>query len=163
MNLKHFMRVIVLMTAALATCWAQTEANQDTNAGDQQPTTAPVPAFGQDTTPPANVDNPPISGLDQPSFEPGVLNRSFLIPGAHISQALDTNVDGSTGNTAINGVTRVLGSLALQKLWSHFDSSLDYVGGGSFYSNQSVGATQNHNLDADERLLWRTGQLAIRD
>src|SRR5581483_5341719 len=55
------------------------------------------------------------------------------------------------------------GSLALQKLWSHFDSSLDYVGGGSFYSNQSVGATQNHNLDADERLLWRTGQLAVRD
>jgi hypothetical protein len=163
MKLKHLMRVIVLVVAALATCWAQTETSQDPNAGDQQPTAVPVPAFGQDSTPPANVDNPPISGLDQPSFEPGLLNRSFLIPGGHISQAVDTNVAGSTGNTAINGVTRVLGSLALQKLWSHFDSSLDYVGGGSFYSNQSVGATQNHNLDADERLLWRTGQLAIRD
>jgi len=163
MNLKHFMRVIVFVAAALATCWAQTDTSQNANAGDQQPTTAPAPAFGQDSTPPANVDNPPISGLDQPSFEPGVLNRSFLIPGAHISQAVDTNVAGSTGNTAINGVTRVLGSLALQKLWSHFDSSLDYIGGGSFYSNQSVGATQNHNLDADERLLWRTGQLAVRD
>src|SRR5438874_1617743 len=166
MKMKHLMRVIVLVAVALATCWAQTDAGQDatSGAGEQQPTTAPAPAYGQDTTtPPANVDNPPISGLDQPSFEPGLLNRSFLIPGAHISQAIDTNVAGSTGSTAINGVTRVLGSLALQKLWSHFDSSLGYVGGGSFYSNQSVGATQNHNFDADERLLWRTGQLAIRD
>ncbi|HZQ70104.1 MAG TPA: hypothetical protein VFA68_16380 [Terriglobales bacterium] len=163
MKIKQIMRVIMFAMVAMAACAAQIDSTQDANASGQQPTTAPAPAYGQDTTPPANVDNPPISGLDQPSFEPSVLNRSFLIPGAHISQAIDTNVSGSTGNTAINGVTRVLGSLALQKLWSHFDSSLDYVGGGSFYSNQSVGATQVHTLDADERLLWRTGQLSLRD
>src|SRR5207245_10154085 len=99
--------------------------------------------------------------LDQPALEPSEAARSFLIPGAHVSQSLDTNV--GSGGPHINGITRALGSLTLQRLWSRYDVGLDYVGGGAFYPRSSVGAAQVHQLDADQRILWRTGQLGIRD
>jgi hypothetical protein len=44
------------------------------------------------------------------------------------------------------------------------DVALDYVGGGGFDSNRAVNAAQLlHQLNADQRFLWRTSQLAIRD
>src|SRR5213593_3356187 len=158
--------MLVLGTAlALGTSWAQSDSSQQqpgsTADNTQQQGTGAVPAFGQDNAAPVSNDNPPLSGLDQPSLEPRAAARSFLIPGAHVSQSLDTNV--GSGGPHINGITRALGSLTLQRLWSRYDVGLDYVGGGAFYPRSSVGAAQVHQLDADQRILWRTGQLAIRD
>jgi len=167
--IKNRAYMLVLGTAlALGTSWAQSDSSQQQPGSSQQPAdntqqqgTGAVPAFGQDNAAPVSNDNPPLSGLDQPSLEPRAAARSFLIPGAHVSQSLDTNVGG--GGPHINGITRALGSLTLQRLWSRYDVGLDYVGGGVFYPRSSVGAAQVHQLDADQRILWRTGQLAIRD
>jgi hypothetical protein len=152
---------------ALGASWAQSDNSQQQPAtsqqatdNNQQPATGAVPA-GQDNGSAVSGDNPPLSGLDQPSLEPRAAARSFLIPGAHISQSLDTNV-GSDG-PHINGITRALGSLTLQRLWSRYDVGLEYVGGAAFYPRSARGATQIHQLDVDQRILWRTGQLGIRD
>jgi hypothetical protein len=161
--------MLVLGTAlALETGWAQSDNSQQQPASSQQPAdntqqqgTGAVPAFGQDNAAPVSNDNPPLSGLDQPSLEPRAAARSFLIPGAHVSESLDTNV--GSGGPHINGITRALGSLSLQRLWSRYDVGVDYVGGVAFYPRSSAGAAQVHQLDADQRILWRTGQLGIRD
>jgi hypothetical protein len=157
---------ILCCALGLGTCWAQNDASQQPSSDQPQPDTqqqssGAVPAYGQDNGAAVSNDNPPLSGLDQPSLEPRAPARSFLIPGAHFSQSLDSNIGGGTARVA--GITRALGSITLQRLWSRYNAGLDYVGGGAFYPNYSAGATQVHQLDGDQRILWRTGQLAIRD
>jgi hypothetical protein len=150
----------MLLNMALQISWAQSDAqsgdNPQTNSG-----AVSVPV--QDNVPAASNDNPPISGLDQPSLEARVPSRSFLIPGAHISESVDSNLGNGLGNASLHGVTRLLGDLALEKLWSRYDASLTYVGGGAFYSSGTLGSAQIHQLDASQRVRWRTGQLTIRD
>jgi hypothetical protein len=155
----------VFLVVALGVSWAQGDAGQQPGDSGQQPAdaTAPAPAFGQDNPPPQTYDNPPLSGLDTPSLEPHAAARSFLIPGVHLSEAVDSNVGGTSGNAAIHGVTRAMGSLLLQRLWSHYQTALNYYGGAAFYSGFSKSSNQIHQLDLDQRILWRTGQLALRD
>lgn len=158
--------VAMILAAVAAASYAQTDSGQQPSGNDphqsNQSSAAP-PAYGQSTAAAQVAVNPPISGLDLAPLGPTAGSRSFLIPGIEVSESLDTNVSGETGNARINGVTRVLGSLALQRLWSRYDLDLNYVGGGAFYSNRNITASQLHQLDSDQRILWRTGQLAIRD
>jgi hypothetical protein len=161
MRLRFGAPLIMLLNLALPLSWAQSDppSSSDNPAANA---TASVP--DQDNTVQAvSSENPPISGLDQPSLEPRAGSRSFLIPGAHISEALDSNFGNDFGNSSLHAVTRALGSLALQKLWNRYDTTLAYVGGGAFYSSHAGGASLIQQLDADQRILWRTGQLAIRD
>jgi hypothetical protein len=155
----------MFLASALGVSWAQADSGQQPADSAQQPvnSSAPAPAFGQDNSPPLTEDNPPLSGLDSPSLEPHTAARSFLVPGAHVSESVDSNIGGATGNSAIHGVTRVLGSLMLQRIWRHYDTSLDYSGGAAFYSGFARRSNQVHQLDAEQRFLWRTGQLALRD
>lgn len=120
-------------------------------------------APSQDSAPAQTPDNPPISAIDQPALEHGLTPRSFLIPGAHISESVDSNVGNGFGTEAVHGVTRVLGSLILQRLWNHYDLSLGYVGGAALYSGFSESSSQVHQLDAVQRIQWQRGQLALRD
>lgn len=167
-RLQHAGLGLVLLLSGLSASGQSDSAEipdlEAQQAGDSQSSNSgAVPAFGQENTGALSADNPPISGLDQPSLEPRAASRSYLIPGAHVSQSLDSNLGGTGGNGSIHGVTRALGSIALQKLWSRYDVSLDYIGGGAFYSNRATRASQMHSLRADQRLPWRTGQLVIRD
>src|SRR3989441_11723165 len=137
--------MLALGTAlALGTGWAQSDSSQQQPGSRQQPAdntqqqgTVAAPAFGQDNAAPVSSDNPPLSGLDQPSLEPRAAARSFLIPGAHVSQSLDTNV--GSGGPHLNRINRGLGSLALQKLWSRHDARLGYAGGVALFPRSSLG------------------------
>ncbi|MBS1850708.1 MAG: hypothetical protein JST79_07335 [Acidobacteria bacterium] len=129
----------------------------DTPAGGAQSSPA------QDTPPAAQAEaNLPLSGVDQPNLGSGLGSRSYLIPALHVSEGIDTNVNDS-GDSSIYGVTRVLGSLSLQKLWNRSSMGLDYVGGGAFYSNSGIGASQVHELSFEHHYLWKTGQIGVRD
>src|SRR2546427_11460114 len=137
--------MLVLGTAlALGTSWAQSDSSQQQPGSSQQPAdntqqqgTGAVPAFGQYNAAPVSNDNPPLPGLDQPSLEPRAAARSFLIPGAHVSQSLHTNVGG--GGPHINGIQRGLGSLTLQRLWSRCDVGVAYGPCRGFYPRLSAG------------------------
>jgi hypothetical protein len=67
----------------------------------------------------------------------------------------------------VSAVTEGLGSADLQKIFKRYSVGLDYIGGASFYAGPSFNGqghvTQMHTLSSDQRILWRTGQLAIRD
>lgn len=164
MKLRDYICVFMFVALTCAAGWAQDDSGQQPPDSSTPSSSAPAPAFGQTGTPPQqNVDNPPISGLDLPNLDPNASSRSFLVPGVHVSQALDTNIGSQLGGGAVQGVTRALGSLALQKLWSRYDVGLQYVGGGAYFGGQNIGWTQFQSLDSDQRYLWRTGQLAFRD
>lgn len=162
--MKKYQVLWVVLAIALGAGWAQSQSGQPAADSGQAQATPPVPGYGQDTPAPQSSANPPITGLDQPSLEPPLVRRSYLQFGAHVSEAVDTNLSDSTSSGSdIHGVTRALGSVTLQRLWRKYDFSLDYVGGGVFYGTENRTATQVHTLDAEQRILWRTGQLAIRD
>jgi hypothetical protein len=139
------------------TGWAQSDSGQ---SGQSSAGTTPD---NQDNPPAQASDNPPISGLDQPSLGARFPTHSFLVPGAHVSEALDTNAGESSGNSAVTGVTRALGSLMLQKIGGRSETALDYVGGVAFYSGINPSVTQIQQFDVEEKILWRSGVLTLRD
>ena len=156
----QFVTAVIFVACSLGMSWAQ-DTTQQAGDGEQQPGT-PAPAFGQAAPAPA-TDNPPISGLDQPSLELGLTARSFLQPGVHVSDSVDSNLAGATSSSSLGNVTRATVSLFMQKYWNHNETDLNYVGGGSIYSNYSRRNNLVQQMDAIQRFGWRTGQLAIRN
>ena len=130
-----------------------------------QTTPTAAPAFGQEpaATPPAQA--PPVTSLDEPSLEPGVAARSYLQPGAHLTETVNSNLRSQSGlgGSGLIGITRVLGSLDMKRLWSRYDLNLNYIGGLSLYSDAWGQPTQTHSLDASQRYSWRTGNVSVCD
>ena len=155
MKRREAIWMLIFLTLALVPGWAQNDAGQQPAGSSPQPS-------GQDNQSQSDA-NPPISGIDQPSLGARFPTRSFLVPGAHVSEALDSNVGETAGTSAINGVTRVLGSLMLQKIGSRYVTAFDYVGGVAFYTGVSPSTSQIHQFDAEQKILWRTGALTFRD
>lgn len=126
-----------------------------------QPDTTPVPAIGQNA-PVLNPENPPVSGLDEPTLDLRTASRSFVSPALQVSESADTNANNELGQSGLGSVSRVLGALDLQRFWPKSDLLLEYLGGGAFYSNPyNVKQLQAAGLEAVSR--WRTGQVTLRD
>ncbi len=144
---------LILPVLMLATCAV---AQQDT---PQQ--TTPAPAFGQNA-PVLNPDNPPISGIDEPSLELRTASRSFVAPALQLSETADTNAGNQISTSSLESVTRFLGALDLQKFWSRTDFLAEYLGGGALYSSD-LSVRQMHALGTEMVTRWRTGQITLRD
>jgi hypothetical protein len=156
-GLRRTLMGLVMFFIFMRVGWAQSDSSQPSSAtGGSTPDS-------QDNTATQSSENPPLSGLDQPSLGAQFPARSFLVPGAHVSEALDTNVGQTAGTSAINGVTRALGSLMLQKIGGRDATSLDYVGGVAFYTGVNPSASQIQQFDAEQKFFWRTGALTFRD
>ncbi len=160
-------RVLMMVILALATSWAQSNGGQSpASNGPQNPAvpTAPVPAPPLATEPePATTENYPVSGLDQPPLGPWIPARSFLVLGAHVSESLDSDVGDNITSSGLVGVTRAMGSVMLQKTGTHSLTAFDYVGGVIYYPSQDPSVAQIHQFDAEQKLMWRSGQITLRD
>lgn len=132
-------------------------------AQDDQSTPPPAAAVDQPTSESSLSDNPPISAIDQPTLEPHSAPESFLLPGLHFSESLESNVANSPNGSGVTPVTRALGSLTLQKIWKTDELAMDYIGGIADYANSNLGLEQLQQFDVDNRINWRRGQLAMRD
>jgi hypothetical protein len=167
MSKRHSILPLMLLTLALGTSRAQDSSSPQSPAATpetaQQPETPPAPAFGQDNAPPPVSENPPISGIDQPGLEPHAAPLSYLQPGVHLTESADSNVSDTLGGSGVHEVTRALGSLTLQRLWSNYKLALDFVGGAGYYGAHGIGFKQVEQLDIDQRITWKRGQLGIRD
>jgi hypothetical protein len=130
---------------------------------DEPPLPSPAPAFGQENPAPTVTENPPISAIDQPSLEPHSAPESFLLPGLHFSESVDSNAGDTLGGSTVSPITRGLGSLTLQKLWKSYALAADYIGGVIYYDQKGIGLQQLQQFDIDNRITWRRGQLAVRD
>src|SRR6266404_9860168 len=159
---RKIRRAMNLM-ATVVILFSMARAQQGASSGAQQSSGAVPAATGPDTAT-QTIENPPLSGLDSPSFEPGFGARSYLLFKAQLSEAADTNPTSNLGSSgSIRQVTQGLGSLNLQKLWKARQLAVDYAGGAYAYHGKNGRTFQTLALSADQRFLWRTGQLALRD
>ena len=156
MKKGQIMMTLALTLIGASVAWAQSDQNPP-------PAPAPVPAFGQDTPVPAVTENPPISAIDQPGLEPHAAPESFVLPGLHFSESVDSNAENALGQSSVSTVTRALGSLTLQKLWKNYDVAMDYIGGVDYGNQAGIGLEQVEQFDMDNRINWKRGQLAVRD
>jgi hypothetical protein len=183
MSKRQNISMVAMVALVLGTAWAQdsstppapqngqnstqnnTQDNTQPNAQDNTPpppSTPPSPAYGQPNAVPIS-ENPPISGLDQPALGPHAAPLSYLQPGATISESADSNVANTLGGGALSSVSRALGTLSLRRLWSNYDLALDYAGGVGYYNARGVGFKALQQLDFDQKISWKRGQLSVRD
>ena len=132
-------------------------------AQDNPPTqpTTPAPAFGQNA-PILNPDNPPLSGLDEPSLELRTASRSFISPMIQVGESGDSNGQNRIGGSGAEAVTTLLGAFDLQKFWPKSDLFLEYVGGAGI-GNDPYYVRQLHAAGLEAVTRWRTGQVMLRD
>ena len=135
------------------------------DSSPSQPATPPAPAFGQNA-PVLSPENPPVSGLDEPTLELRTASRSFIAPALQVSESADTNGANQLGSSGLQSVTHVLGAFDLQQFWPKSDLFFEYLGGGAFYSSPHEGqheAQQMHAAGLEAVTRWRTGQATLRD
>jgi hypothetical protein len=125
------------------------------------PAPTPAPAFGQ-SAPILNPDNPPLSGLDEPSLELRAVARSYISPAVQVGESADSNAGNQLGVSNSEAVSHVLGALDLQKLWPRSDLFLEYLGGAGFGNNPYY-VRQLQALGFEGITRWRTGQATLRD
>jgi hypothetical protein len=153
-----------MLACALSGAWAQDSSTPpSTGNAPQSAQQEPVPAYGQENAPPPISENPPLSGLDLPSLEPHAAPLSYLQPGATFSESAESNAGNVLGGGGVTSVTRALGSVTLQRLWSNYDLALDYVGGVGYYNVQGLGFQSLQQMDLDQKITWKRGELSLRD
>jgi hypothetical protein len=171
MNKRHNIATLVLLIVVLSTAWGQDTSTPQTtppatgagaDSSTQEPT-PPTPAYGQDNPAQPTTENPPISGLDLPGLEPRTAPLSYLQPGVHVSESVDSNVGNALGGSSVHSVTQALGSLTLERLWSNYDLALDYLGGVGYYNAPGIGAKLVQGLNVSQKIKWKRGQLALYD
>jgi hypothetical protein len=138
--------------------------NSPQDSSQQSPPPQPMtPGYGENTSAPGPGENPPISGLDQPGLEPHGAPLSYIQPGATVSESADSNVENTAGGGAVQSISRGLGSMELQRLWSHFDLAAQYIGGVAYYNQRDLGWKLLQQMDIDQKITWKRGQLSLRD
>ena len=165
--MRRLSRMWIVAMVALLVCaaWGQDSSVPQDNAAPPQDNSAqqPVPAYGQGASTAPISENPPISGLDDPGLEPHGAPLSYIQPGATVSESADSNIQNSLGGSSTQSVTRALGSLTLQRLWSHYDLALQYGGGVAYYNEKGIGWKLMQQMDLDQKITWKRGQLSLRD
>jgi hypothetical protein len=154
---------VLMLALALSTAWGQDSPTPQPGDPAQDTSQAPTPAYGPDNPPAPITENPPLSGLDMPGLEPHAAPLSYLQPGVVVSESADTNVGNTFGGSAVRSVSEALGSLTLQRLWSNYDLAIDYLGGVAYYNVRGLGWKLLQQMDLQQKVTWKRGQLAIRD
>jgi hypothetical protein len=166
MNKRHSLWTLLalLLLLGLTAAWGQDSSPQQPagSAPDSSPQ-QPAPAYGPDNSAPSIAENPPISGIDMPNLEPHAAPLSYLQAGAHLMESVSSNVQNSLGGSSTSTISDALGSLDLERLWSNYDLSLDYLGGVGYYNAYGVGLRQIEELGVNQKITWKRGELGIRD
>lgn len=123
----------------------------------------PVPAYGQVSAPELGNENTPLTGLDLPSIELNAARRSYFQAGATLNQSANSNAGSVLGGNQFTSITRGLGSVALHRVRGRYDLGLDYIGGLAYYSLHSIGAQVLQQVDFDQKIAWKRGELSLRD
>jgi len=156
--------IMAMLTFAIGGAWAQDNSTApSTDAvpqSDQQQSGSP---YGQENPPPPISENPPLSGLDLPSLEPHAAPLSYLQPGATFSESAESNAGSVLGGGGVSSVSRALGSVVLKRLWRNYDLALDYFGGLAYYTLSGQGFEALQQMDVDQKITWKRGQLSLRD
>jgi hypothetical protein len=158
--MRHRLRICVGVLLTVGAMGASYSVAQAPAGPPPQP---PVPAYGPDNGIPAVSENPPISGIDLPNLEPHGAPLSYLQPGAHFLETVDSNIGNALGGSAVRTITDALGSVDMERLWSNYDLSLDYLGGVGYYNARGIGLKQIEELGVKQKISWKRGEFSVRD
>ena len=164
------LRVLGFGAAASAKCQQQQDP-QKTSNGAAIPITPASAGQGQQqdqtTLPVSPVASPttPVTGALAPSVGVQGDTQSMLQIGFQGSEGLDTNPLGtsSSGSSQFESITSVAGHVNLHRLRETSDMSLQYVGGGIFYSTLSQYDSTFQELAFSESLGFRRWSLHVND
>ena len=162
MSKLQWVTTLGMLAFALSCAWGQDDS-QSTQSTQSTTPQQPAPAYGQENAPPAVSENPPISGIDLPNLEPHSAPLSYLQPGGTVSESADSNIGNTNGTQSFRSITRGIGSLALQRVWSHYDLALQYEGGVAYYDQPGIGWKALQQMDLQQKISWKRGELSLRD
>jgi hypothetical protein len=160
MKQRLYILILAVMFCGASAVWAQSDSAADTSASTPEKTSDEAPQ----NHPPPLTENPPLSSLDLPSLEPHAAPLSYIQPGATVSESVDSNpTNGAAGGNSVSSVSRGLASLTLKRIWSHYDLGLEYAGGAAYYNIPGAGWKLLQEMDLNQKINWKRGQLSVRD
>jgi len=155
--------VSMLFLTTVGAGWTQSQAP----AGyDAQPETTQS-AFPQDSTTEDFPEAPP-EVQEQGSFPtPPARSRSYLLIGVHAAESGQNDPSGVLGySSQLSSSTNVFGSVRLRNSRRRFETAVDYMGGGDFYTSYGSAGLyeqQEQQLSAEESILWPRARLTFSD
>lgn len=155
---------LCLLYGAL-TSWAQTDrANKP--IGPAAPlytdysSSKPLPPPSEEINVP---DTRPLSGAQQLTLGSSEGSLNVLVPSFRFSQLFDSNSTLSTVSPGYEGVSSFSGSLKLRRSSETRELSLDYTGGGVFYSDRTNLNSSFHQFGVSQSISFRRWTLLLSD
>jgi hypothetical protein len=146
------------------------------HAQDQQSSEAPKPPaktygpLGVDNqqeekqTPDAyQPDTRPITGFQQLTAGTPVERHSYWVPGVSYNNFIASNGNLGGGGSGWSSTSYLGGNLSLLENWSRSQLTLNYSGGGTFSTDDSIGNGWFQQLGATQTFNWSRLQLVILD
>ena len=108
-------------------------------------------AVQQDETAPPKQEQRPLSSVQELTPEVSSAARNRALISFSIYQGGDTNPRSLREGAAVESVSTVNGHMALQRLWSHYELTAEYTGGGQFYSENTDLNASHHELGITQK------------
>ena len=110
------------------------------------------------------VTKPPLREIDELALETAGHIRKFLTPSIGFSQSAIDNQTGAQGSSSsTNGLSRVFGTVSMERKWNVYDTSLAYVGSALFNWRDDQRNGQVHLLTGGQKITGRRAQFQIMD
>jgi len=108
-------------------------------------------------------DARPLSGVELFTLGEMGKKRSYLLPSFEFLESADTNGDITSGQSNFDAVTSLFGRISLQRVWSRYQLTADYSGGGYVYNTRSGSNSAIHQFGLAQRIDWRRWSLLLSD
>lgn len=122
--------------------------------------TAPAIEPGEEAMTP---DTRPLSGAEQFTLGEMGRARNYFLPSFESFEAVDTNSHITATQSDILSMTSLIGRIALRRIWSRYQFTTDYRGGGTLYWPQSELNTSIHDFGFSQKIDWRRWSLLLSD
>ena len=162
-------RVWILLLVTTSCLPAAGAAQQESGSGQQAQPAAPVSsgqaAQAPEEAPSAQVASPsnPLTGVE--GFTPGSAGqmRNYVLPSFQLFEMGDSNFMLGSGPQGFETESTVVGRLALQRGGKRNQLTLDYSGGGTFYTHHSDLDYTMHQFGMTASLQGRRWGLVLDD
>lgn len=179
---QQFWTVVFALLLCVSASWAQ---QTDPRANPPAPPQGPLsPGQGSskapnqggaraEPEPPLAMPTPdarPLSGVEQFTLGQMGKRRSYLLPSFEFFESADTNSSITSTNSGtttsqsnVDAVTTLLGRMSLQRIWSRYQLTADFTGGGYLYDTRSDLNSLIDQFSLSQRINWRRWSLLLGD
>jgi hypothetical protein len=171
-NQKRLRATILALTLAVPAAWAQQKGDPRVdppvkpypplNSGESSSKAPAEKNDAQDTTQ-TKPDTTPLTGAERFTLGSTGRTRSYLLPSFQFLEVGDTNPVNAVGQSSIRAASVITGRLSLVRVWSRYQFSTEYSGGGTFYNTTGGLNTSYQQLMLSQKISWRRWSLLLTD